>query len=314
MGSVEPKTIRPTAVRAVLLLLVAAGVVLLYGVYGNAQEALHPRHGKSAILWMVLRWQTGGEFSHGWFVPLVSIAMIWWKRRELAAAPVRANWGGLALTVLALLLHWAGVRAQLTRVSLLSMVLLLWSVPLYLYGWRVARMLVYPVAYLLFCIPLSFLDGITVPLRIMASAVSAHILNGIGIAVVRTGTVLTSVEPGGFRLGVADPCSGIRSLIAMTALAAAFAYFTQKTFLKRAALFVLAVPLAVTGNIVRIISVAVVAETMGTEKAMKFYHDMSGILVFVVAVLLMISAGKVLKTDFRKKFRQWKKRGSSTTS
>ena len=130
-----------------------------------------------------------------------------------------------------------------------------------------ARQLIFPVSYLTFCIPLSFLDAMTFPLRLFASAVSAGILNGLGIATVRTGAAIHSAIAGGFSFEIADPCSGLRYVLAMTALTAAYAHFVQKGAIRQWLLFLSAFPLAVAGNIVRIVMIGVVALLFGQDQA-----------------------------------------------
>jgi exosortase len=167
--------------------------------------------------------------------------------------------------------------------------------PFYLYGWQIAKILLFPCAFLIFCIPPSLLDSLTVPLRIMTSVVSEHILNGLGIPTIRQGTLIISSTPGGFRLGVDDPCSGLRSLIAIAALTAVYAHFMDASLWKKFVLFFSALPLAIIGNVVRVITVAIVAGILGQDRAMGFYHDYSGYVVFAVAVLLTMGVGKGLE-------------------
>ncbi|MFO7871850.1 MAG: exosortase/archaeosortase family protein [Kiritimatiellia bacterium] len=296
--------IAPAACICVLL-------VLLYGVHGNNQEVEF--HGRSAVLWMVKRWiWAGGDFSHVWLIPLVSLFALWRKRKELAHVPGNVSYAGLAVVAASLLLHWMGFRAQLTRLSLLSMIGLLWGIPFYLYGRHVAALLLFPCGYLIFCIPLSFLNNFTVPLRLMASSAATHVLNGFGIPAVRSGTLIESAAGGGFSFNVADPCSGLRSLLAMTALTAAYAYFTQKTFARKTLLFLSAVPIAIFGNVTRIVIVGVTAQGFGRKTAEGLYHKGSGLIVFAVAILLMMGTGYLLKTHPIEKLRQWKRSDTDT--
>lgn len=284
----------------------------LYGVNGNAQDI--ELRGRSAILWMVHRWSgSGGDLSHGWIIPVVSGFVIWKRRKDFLEAETGVCYPALALVAICLLMHWFGIRAQLTRVSLLSLIGLLWSIPFTLYGTRIAQLLFFPCSYLVFCIPLSFLNNITVPLRIMASTLSCHVMNGLGISAIRVGTAIRSTAAGGFNFDVADPCSGLRSLIAMTALMAIYAYLTQKSLLKKWMLFVCAIPVAIAGNVFRILSIAVVAEGFGAEKAMMLYHDFSGFLVFSMSIFLMVSIGEALRMNYREKFRTWMDQGKRRT-
>ena len=106
-------------------------------------------------------------------------------------------------------------------------------------------------------------------------------------------------------MGVDDPCSGLRSLIAIAALTAVYAHFMAASLWKKFVLFFSALPLAIIGNVVRVITIAVVAGLLGQDRAMGFYHDYSGYVVFVVAVLLTIAVGRFLETYSNRRLLDW---------
>ncbi|MEI6515579.1 MAG: exosortase C-terminal domain/associated protein EpsI [bacterium] len=274
-------------------LAIAAGIGFLFFVEGNNEEILS--QGRSAIGWMIGRWNwAGADMSHGWIVPLVSLYMAWWKREEMLKVSKAISWGGFFVVILALLLYLAGLRIQQTRFVLVSLIMLLWGVPFFLFGRQIARILVFPCGYLVFCIPMSFLDSLTFPLRMISSSVSEAVLDGCGISVTRIGTAMHINSGGGFSLDVAHPCSGLRYLLAMVALTTAYAYFTQNSAVKRGILSLSAIPLAMAGNIARIILIAIVGVWFGQEFALGFYHDYSGYVVFAVATSLMLGVGTLL--------------------
>ncbi len=131
-------------------------------------------------------------------------------------------------------------------------------------------------------------------------------MRGFENPAIRNGTAIYSAAGGGFNFDVADPCSGLRSLVVMTALTAPYAYFTQKTTFKIWALFLLSIPLAMLANTTRIVTIALVAQAFGQDRAMALYHDYSGYLVFVVATLLMVSAGAMLNINYKEMLIKWK--------
>ena len=236
------------------------------------------------------------DMSHGWVVPFVSAYVVWAQRKALRLAAGAPAWRGLAWVCLFLAIGWVGSRGQQERLEQLSLIGMLWSVPYALWGKEVARLLRFPAGFLLFIIPFaSYLDVFTIHLRILASTLSTGLLNGFGLGVEQSGTALFSRVPGReFNVDVADPCSGIRSLFAMMALTSAYAHFTQKTLAQKWALFVCSIPLAVIGNIFRILSICLVAAWVGQEAAMGFYHDYSGYVVFIVGVSLMVESGVLI--------------------
>ena len=280
-------------VPAVLWGSVGGLLVWLYGVCGNMEEVAH--RGRSAFLWMVGEWNgPGGEYAHGWLVPLVSVLIVWRQRKDLALLPRGASWAGLVVVVFSLLLYGAGMKVQQTRLVLVSFVPLLWGIFLGVWGLPIARRLIFSCAYLLFCVPLVFIEGVTFPLRLLASYVAEILLNGMGLPVVRIGTAIISTTGGGLNIDVADPCSEMHSLMAMAALGAAYGYFTQRTQVGRWLLFLGSLPVAVAGNVARVVSIALVASWFGQDRAMVFYHDFSGYVMFGAAVMLMMGWGALL--------------------
>lgn len=268
-------------------------LVLLFGIGGNSEEI--QTQGNSAVNWMVGRWTLPGfDMSHGWLIPLMSMYLVWRRREDLVSAPRSSGSAGWALVLASLLLYLLGLRIQQTRLVLFSMIGLLLGVPWVLYGRHVARLLAFPCCYLVFCIPFSFLDALTLPLRLAGTTVSAFVLNGLGIPVTRIGTAIQVHTGAGFALDVAHPCSGLRYLVAMVALTTAYAYLTQQGAWRRGALFLASIPIAMAGNMVRIILIAVVGVFFGSDVAVGFYHDYSGYVVFAVAILLMIAVGNML--------------------
>jgi exosortase len=276
-------------------LMIIAGLFSVFHWLGNTADTAF--FGRSVLRWMLIRWNDStfyaGDYSHGWLIPLVSIAALWRSRAELAVTPKAAWWPAFCVIAAAMLVHLAGSRAQLPRLSLAAMIMLLWAIPAFVYGRRVARIAAFPAAYLIFCIPLNFLDSLAFPLRIAATNLSACILNGINIPAEPVGTAILS-PTGAFSLDIADPCSGIKSLLAITAVTVAYSYFFQKKMLHRAVLVLASGALAVAGNVARIVTLALFATIFGQERAFSFYHDYSGYMVFPVAVILMVSLDKGL--------------------
>jgi exosortase len=249
------------------------------------------------LFWPALRFSAAmfqdkfEDLSHGWVIPLVSAYAVWRSRDALRAAAGPPDARGLLAVLGCLALFWLGKRGEQARFMQMAVAGAVLALPLAFWGAGVARRLWFPAAYLLFAVPTSFLDVLTFRLRLLAASVAAGLLNGVGVAVQRVGTALVSGSGEGFKLDVADPCSGMHSIFALAALTAAYAYFTQKTARRRWLLFACAVPLAILGNVARIVSIALVALWFGQERAVGFYHDYSGYVVFVVAVLLMVQAG-----------------------
>jgi exosortase len=278
---------------------------VLFHLLGNTVENIGSG---SAFTWMISRWgdkqSFGADYSHGYLIPFVSLGIIWYKRQDYFDAPKQICQFGLFVIVAALMMHWLGAKMQQTRISLISLILLVWGIPLYFFGWKVAKLLIFPCSYLIFCVPLNFLDALSGPLQRIATTMGYNALQGLGIECQRVGTMLRSDY---FDLNVEAACSGLRSLLAMTALTAVYAYFTQDTFVKKWLLFLASIPIAVAGNIGRIISIALVSITTGQKFGTGLHHDWSGYVLFTVAISLMVAFGKLLNVNYRELFVRWKK-------
>ena len=241
------------------------------------------------------------DLSYGWYVPLFSLYVLWRERKELAESAGEPSLWGLALALPTLLVGWLGAAGGQIRFEIVGFAGTLLALVLAVFGRRTAKQAMFPILFLLFCLPLhSFLDVVTIHLRLLAVSAARWVLCGIGVDVVRSGTMLAAAD-GSFSMDVADPCSGLRSLFAMMTLTAGYGYFTQPTWTRRAALFALSIPVAVAGNIVRIVSIAVIGATCSAEFASGFYHDYSGYVVFLVAVSLMVASGGAI-TKLSEKF------------
>lgn len=231
------------------------------------------------------------DLSYGWYVPVFSLYVVWRERRKLAESVGEPSLWGLALAVPSLFVGFLGAGGSQIRLEIVGFVGLLLSLVLAVFGRRIARQALFPILFLLFCLPLhSFLDLVTIHLRMFAVSVAYGVLKGIGVEAVRQGTMLSSAS-GSFAIDVAEPCSGLRSLFALMALTAGYGYFTQPTWLRRGVLFALSIPIAIVGNVVRILTIVLVAATCSPEFATGFYHDYSGYVVFLVAVALMVASG-----------------------
>lgn len=235
------------------------------------------------------------DMSHGYLVPLVSLYILYAEKDKIKSSLGEGSPWGIVAMLPALFLGFFGTRGSQLRFEEVGFIGIILSLTWTFYGKKTVKAILFPISYLLFCLPLAtFLDIITVHLRIFATSTAFAILKGIGTEVVQQGTMIVS-RTGDFAIDVANPCSGMRSIFALLALSAAYAYFNQKTLLKRGILFLSAIPLAILGNVMRILTIVLVAAYADKNFATGFYHDYSGYVVFIVAIALMLGIDKLLK-------------------
>ncbi len=234
------------------------------------------------------------DMSYAWYVPLFSLYVVWKERREIVASLGEPSMAGFLLALPSFAAGFLGIRGLQLRLEIIGFVGLVISLTWLYFGAKTMRRILFPALFLLFCMPLAtFLDVVTVHLRIFSTGAAYAILKGFGADVVRQGTMLMS-STGSFAIDVADPCSGLRSLFALAALTAGYAYFNQPTWLRRGLLFALSVPIAVFGNVVRILTIVLVAACCSPDFATGFYHDYSGYVVFMAAIMMMLGASAAI--------------------
>jgi exosortase len=194
------------------------------------------------------------ENQQGWLVVPLAAFVIWMGWSHLRKIPIRGNVsGGLTVLGLALLIQVVGVWLGLNRSVSYSFVFALVGLSLYFLGTAMTVALAFPLAFLLFMVPTpgGVIDEISSPLqRFSASAVQS--LSGLAGTPVHAEGVTLYLPGKNIQLEVAEGCSGLHSLTAMTMLAAIVAYFMAVPLRWKWALFALSLPVALIGNIVRI--------------------------------------------------------------
>jgi len=281
---------------AVLLGLMIGSAYFLYSQYGSSFHIAN--YDRSIFGWIAMHWRAE-DFSNNWLMIVFAGFVVWRERAAYQAAEKHPSILGMAVALGALALHIIAHRAQMPRISLLTVTLLFWGCCYAIWGWNVARRLLFPVGYVMLCFSSYHLMHFTMRLRLIATAMAELLLQGINIQTVRQGTILYSSAGGGFQFDVADACSGLRSLVVMTALAAPYAYFMMKATWQKWALFLLSIPLAMLANTLRIFTLGLVAEWIGMRLAMSLYHDASGFIVFMFSIGLLIGTGKLLSKDWK---------------
>jgi exosortase len=254
------------------------------------------------VLWRLMRqWYDDPDYSHGFLVPLLSAYLIWQRRDKLALIARRpSNWGLLVvLGALGLLfLGSLGAELFLTRVSIIFTICGLIA---YFSGWRLLRAMAFPLAFLLFAIPIPALlyNEIVFPLQGIASRFATGFLEMLNLfPIMREGNVL--IMPG-MRLEVVEACSGIRSLMSLLALAAGYGYLAEKSVPVRWFLVLAMIPLAIISNGTRVMITALMTNYIGPKAAEGFMHEFSGWVIFVVATAMFLGLHS-LTVVVRKKF------------
>lgn len=240
----------------------------------------------TTFLGLIDDWKHNDNFSHGFFIPLISGYMIYSMRstlREVPFKPINAGLFVLLLGLTQLIIARIGSEFFLERTSL---VLVLFGLSLFLFGLAWTRKLSLPIFYLIFMIPLPAIiwNRIAFPMQLFASYLTENVIQLIGIPVFRQGNILQLQQT---TLEVVDACSGLRSLVTMFALSAAMAWFANYSTMRKWTLFFAAAPIAVFANIIRLTVTAILASRYGEQVAQGFLHEFSGLITFAVGLLML---------------------------
>jgi exosortase len=264
--------------RGASILLALATSALACGIYGPI------------LYYMFLHWGLVDDYSHGYLIGPLALYFAWERRRDLARAPIAPSWWGLvplALGSLALVIGRLGVELTAMRVSF---VLTLIGLQILLLGRRVFRILAFPMLFLCFMVPLpqSLVNLIAFPLQLIAADLAVDALHWIGVPALREGNIIHLVDT---PLYVAEACSGLRSLVALGALAVVFAYFFRRNLVERALIVVSTLPIAILVNACRVALTGTLAHRYGSRAAEGLIHETEGFFTFGLAFgLLLVEA------------------------
>jgi exosortase len=262
------------------------GALALVGTLGILYHRITPA--------LVQDWWRDPNFSHGFFVPLFSAYLIWRDRQDLAKVPVRPSWFGIIVVGAGLSILVVGSLGAELFLSRSSLVVILAGLVTFFFGWAYLRALLFPLVFLLLMVPIPAIifNQITFPLQLLASRLASFVLPEIGVPVLREGNIISLPA---MPLEVAEACSGIRSLMSLLTLAAIYSYFAENSSWKRVCLVAVAVPIAVAANAVRIIGTGLLVQYWDPDKALGFFHEFSGWIIFLVSVFLLIGAQSLLR-------------------
>jgi exosortase len=240
-------------------------------------------------------WIEDDDMSHGLFVPIAAAFIAWDKRATLTAIQPKVNYWGLLLVLLGMAMLCIGPPSLPTFVFITRVAFLFSLVGciLFLRGAATVRALAYPLALLPLMIPLPgfIYDRLTLPLQLLASILAENFLTVMGFSVLREGNILHMPTQ---TLSVAEACSGLRSLYALTFLTLTYAYFFTDRSWKRWFLLATIIPVAIVANAGRVTATAIMG-TYNQELTVGFYHELLGWTVFVFAFIMLFCVNTVLK-------------------
>jgi exosortase len=228
-------------------------------------------------------WSTTEEFSYGFLILPIFIAIIWLRRHALINAIGQGASSGLLVVLPSLVTLLAAERIGIHALAGVAVSPLLIGAAVYLWGWSAGRIVAFPCAFLAFGLGVfrGLLDTVGFALQSITAVGAGTTAQLIGLRVVRDGLVLSSEK---FAFIVAEPCSGMSSLISLLALAALWTYASRGSLTGRVAVLLSAAPLTILANSARVTLVLLVANWFGQDAALGFFHGVSSLVLFGLAL------------------------------
>jgi len=273
------------------LALLAGVAWTLYYFYG----VIHIYQGLPLSAWSWGRFDPKYNSEHGKLVPLIFLFLVWYHREEIAKAKKEGCNRGLIWVVVGCLIFALGARTLQGRLGMAAAPVLLYGIVLYLWGKEVARALLFPIAFLVFMVPVSGpIDQATANLQFLVVGAAQKVCGLLGIQLYAVGTTLRPVDKSYAGFDVAEGCSGIRSLTAMIMVTVIYIHLTQTTLWKKIVILACSIGFAIIGNAGRIITIFLVAKLISPTFAGGPYHEYSGYVSFPIALGAMLLVSRVL--------------------
>jgi exosortase B len=286
-GSMSPPLKAPGAVAAPLRLLpwylLAAGLGVLYV--------------PSFIDLFNGAWSSEKN-AHGPIVMTVAFVFLYFRLRQVLSAGqferVPAPVTGGAMLAVGLLMYVLGRSQSVQILEVGSLLLVLSGLLVAFFGVRTWSRMWFAFFFMFFMIPLppSIVDMLTLPMKIGVSYATEHLLYWMGYPISRSGVILTI---GPYQLLVADACAGLNSLFTLEALGLLYMNLVRHpSLLRNAVLATLIIPISFTANTIRIVFLSLITFYLGDAAGQGFLHGFSGLVLFLSALMLIISVDGLL--------------------
>jgi exosortase A len=242
---------------------------------------------------LVSSWSSSDDYSHGFAIIPLSVYLLWRNRETLAHTSVKPSWVGIPVILAGLALYLFARLAEIETAASFSFIPSLAGVIIFLFGFGLFRCCIFPLSLLLFMIPVpaQIYSALTIPLQIFVSKMATAAASLAGIPIYREGNVIHLPQQ---TLQVVQACSGLRSLTAMMALGAVFAYLTVRSNPLRGVLFLSAIPVAIVVNILRVLIMIAAFYYAGFDLAREPAHTLFGLFIFACAVGLFLCVKGVI--------------------
>lgn len=244
-----------------------------------------------AIFWeafgnLLERWGAQQELSHSYFIPLISLWLVWTNRETVAASVGRPSALGWGLFALACLLALLGRVTESFLFQQIGIVIAVAGLVAAFGGLSLLRATAAPVAFLFFAVPPPFMliTILSWKFQEWSSVLGVSMLQMMDVPVFLTGNI---IDLGDYKLQVAEACSGLRYLFPFISLGVMTAYIFRGPLWQKAAIVIATVPITILMNSFRIAVTGGLVQAYGTSHAEGALHFFEGWVVFVLCLLAL---------------------------
>jgi exosortase len=249
---------------------------------------------------LIKAWVRNEDYNHGFLIVPVSLYLAWIKRRDIISRAPRPSAMGIPLLLLWAVLFILGVGAGISTMERVSIIVFLLGCTLSLAGREITGMLIFPILFLVFMIPIpsEIYTAVTNPLAMLATTCSVSIMHLTAIPVCQEGNLILMPN---YSMEVLDACSGIRSLVSIIALALLLGYRIFSSFMEMFCLLMMSIPVSIIGNIIRITITGLFSYACSSRFSFVCTHTVAGISAFLFSFLLLLAVGGIIRWVERKR-------------
>jgi exosortase B len=245
----------------------------------------------------------GEEQGHG---PIIFGLALWliyrrWPDVLAATTPPRASWAGWPILVIGLATHVLGRSQKILMLEVMSIIFVMMAVLLVKRGGRALAVLWFPFFFMIFMVPLpsEFVTAVTMPMKMAVSWATEHLLFALGYPISRSGVIL---QIGQYQLLVADACAGLQTLLTLEALGLFYLNLMRHpSAFRNIGLAMFIIPISFSANVIRVVVLTLITYYFGDAAGQGFLHGFAGMVLFVTALVLILSVDNALQWTIRRR-------------
>jgi exosortase B len=258
------------------------------------------------VAWKLLLGPTASDEEHGPIVFCVSLWLFYrkwpevWAIREVNSRTII----GWLIFIVGLLFYILGHSQGIVSIEISSGILVLLALGLILLGINSVKLVWFPFLFMLFMIPFpgGIVDAVTMPVKIAVSYAAEYILYVAGYPMARSGVIL---QIGQYQLLVADACAGLQTLFSLESMGLLYLNLVRhESVWRNTILAILIIPISFIANVLRVITLVLITYYFGDEAGQGFLHGFAGMVLYISALILIISVDSLSRRFFARKIKE----------